>query len=54
MANYRTLTELKPYKGWQIQRLHINGRYEYFGGKDGTVFKESSLKELKMMIDKEV
>ena len=51
MANYRTVRELKPYKGAEITRLHRNGSFLYFGFMgDGTEFMADSLKELKRMV----
>ena len=35
MANYRTVMELKPYKGCSVRRIHSNGVYRYIAEKDG-------------------
>lgn len=51
MANYRTVRELKPYKGADIARLHTKGKFYYFAFMgDGTEFISYSLKELKRMV----
>lgn len=51
MTNYRTVRELKPYKGADITRLHTKGRFYYFAFMgDGTEFMADSLKELKRMV----
>ena len=52
MSNYRTVRELKSYKGTEITRLHRNGRFSYFGFMgDGTIIMKGSLKELRREID---
>lgn len=48
MANYRTVRELKPYKGAEITRLHKDGIFSYFAFMgDGTTLRARTLKELK-------
>lgn len=52
MANYRTVRELKPYKGAEITRLHSNGAYFYYAFMgDGIVIMEMSLRELRKEIN---
>lgn len=53
MANYRTVRELKPYKGADITRLHMNGSFYYFAFMgDGPILRANTLKELKGKVRK--
>lgn len=53
MANYRTVRELKPYKGADITRLHTNGSFYYFAFMgDGPILWSNTLKELKEKVRK--
>lgn len=56
MANYRTIKELTPYKGYRIRRLHKDGEWYYFAGfSDDDLYMEGikarSLKDIKKTID---
>ena len=57
MANYRTIKELTPYKGYRIRRLHKDRKFYYFFGitdydLDNEVFKANSLKDIRKTINK--
>lgn len=48
MANYRTVRELKPYKGAEITRLHRNGAFDYYAFMgDGAILHAETLNGLK-------
>lgn len=51
MANYRTIRELKPYKGINLFRLHKNGEFYYYAFEDDNQITTRSLKELKRKVD---
>lgn len=51
MANHRTIRELKPYKGAEMERVHKDGRYYYIAYMgDGAIICEHTLKELKKAV----
>lgn len=58
MANYRTLKELTPYKGYGITRVHKNGDWFYYACKNSIPVTECletrSLKEIKRKISREI
>lgn len=54
MANYRTLRDLKPYKGADITRVHSNGKFTYYGFMPNGIIIPAmpSLKSLRKEINK--
>lgn len=54
MANYRTIKELKSYRGFRIFRLHKDGAWYYwaeYNGKQISDPKHCTRTELYQMID---
>ena len=51
MANYRTIRELKPYRGVNLFRLHKDGSFYYYAFEDDDQITTRSLKELKRKVD---
>lgn len=54
MANYRTIRELKPYRGIKVFRLHKDGEFFYYAFEDDDQITVKSLKELKKKIDERI
>lgn len=51
MANHRTTLKLKPYKGYEMERVTKDGKHTYLAHKGGEVLDDNSLYGLKKAIN---